>query len=75
MNPLLERVVQSLERFFGAPTLRDLPLRGLKEAGVVDGGRGLAGDADQKLLVLVDETLPARRARRTVRQSPLPTAT
>ena len=55
MNPLLERVVQNLESFFGAATLRDLAFRGLIEAGVVDGRGGLAGNADQKLLVLVDE--------------------
>ena len=55
MNPLLERVVQNPEGFFGAATLGDLAFRGLIEAGVVDGCGRLAGNADQKLLVLVDE--------------------
>ena len=55
MNPLFERVVQNQEGFFRAATLGDLAFRGLIKARIVDGCRGLAGNADQKLLVLVDE--------------------
>jgi hypothetical protein len=54
-NPLLERVVQNPKSFFSAATFRDLAFRRLIQAAVVDGGGGLAGDADNKLLVLIDE--------------------
>ena len=54
-NPLLERVVQNLQRFFGPAALRHLALRRLVQTGVVDGRGGLAGNANQKLLVLLDK--------------------
>ena len=51
-DPLLERRVERLQRRFGSAALGQFPLGRLEQPRIVDRGRAVAGDAEQRRFVL-----------------------